>query len=43
MRTAVIIPAFNEADALPGVLADLATQVPAHQVVVVDGLSLIRI
>ena len=36
MRTAVIIPAFNEADALPGVLADLATQVPDHQVVVVD-------
>ena len=36
MRTAVIIPAFNEADALPGVLADLATQVPDHQVIVVD-------
>ncbi len=36
MRTAVIIPAFNEADALPGVLDDLATQVPNHQVIVVD-------
>ncbi len=36
MRTAVIIPAFNEASALPGVLADLATQVPDHQVIVVD-------
>lgn len=36
MRTAVIIPAFNEVDALPGVLADLATHVPDHHVIVVD-------
>ena len=36
MRTAVIIPAFNEVDALPAVLADLATHVPDHYVIVVD-------
>ena len=36
MRTAVIIPAFDEADALPAVLADLATHVPDHEVIVVD-------
>ena len=36
MRTAVIIPAFDEADALPRVLADLAAHVPDHEVVVVD-------
>ena len=36
MRTAVIIPAFNEADALPVVLADLADQVPDHHVIVID-------
>ena len=36
MRTAVIIPAFNEADALPAVLADLAAHVPDHHVIVVD-------
>jgi len=36
VRTAVIIPAFNEVDALPGVLADLATHVPDHHVIVVD-------
>ncbi len=36
MRTAVIIPAFNEAAALPAVLADLAAHVPEHHVIVVD-------
>ncbi len=36
MRTAVIIPAFNEVDALPAVLADLAAHVPDHYVIVVD-------
>ena len=36
MRTAVIIPAYNEADALPGVLAALEAHVPDHDVVVVD-------
>jgi len=36
VRTAVVIPAFNEVDALPGVLADLATHVPDHHVIVVD-------
>ena len=36
MRTAVIIPAFDEADALPMVLADLRAHVPDHEVVVVD-------
>jgi glycosyltransferase involved in cell wall biosynthesis len=36
VRTAVIIPAFNEADVLPGVLAGLARQNPDHDIVVVD-------
>ncbi|MED5599758.1 MAG: glycosyltransferase family 2 protein [Actinomycetota bacterium] len=36
MRTAVIIPAFNEADALPGVLAELVRHNPDHDLVVVD-------
>jgi glycosyltransferase involved in cell wall biosynthesis len=36
MRTAVIIPAFNEADALPAVLADLAAHVPDHDIIVID-------
>ncbi len=36
MRTAVVIPAFNEAEALPGVLAELAAVVPDHAVVVID-------
>ena len=36
MRTAVIIPAYNEAAALPGVLAALEAHVPDHDVVVVD-------
>jgi len=36
VRTAVIIPAFDEADALPAVLADLADHMPDHEVVVVD-------
>lgn len=36
MRTAVVIPAFNEAEALPGVLAELAAAVPDHAVVVID-------
>ncbi|MBC8364539.1 MAG: glycosyltransferase family 2 protein [Actinobacteria bacterium] len=36
MRTAVVIPAFNEAEALPGVLAELAAAVPDHEVIVVD-------
>ena len=32
----MIIPAFNEADALPGVLAGLARHNPDHDIVVVD-------
>ena len=36
VRTAVIIPAYNEAAALPGVLAALEAHVPDHDVVVVD-------
>jgi len=36
VRTAVVIPAFNEAEALPGVLAELAAVVPDHAVVVID-------
>ena len=36
MRTAVVIPAFNEAEALPGVLAELAAAVPEHEIIVVD-------
>ena len=35
-RTLVIIPAFNEEDALPGVLADLAATVPDLDILVVD-------
>lgn len=35
-RTIVVIPAYNEQDALPGVLAELARVVPDHDVVVVD-------
>ena len=35
-RTLVIIPAFNEADPLPGVLKELAEVVPDYDVVVVD-------
>ena len=36
VRTAVIIPAYNEADALPGVLAALEAHVPGHDGVVID-------
>ena len=36
VRTAVVMPAFNEAEALPGVLAELAEAVPDHEVIVVD-------
>ena len=32
----MIIPAFNEADGLPGVLAELARHNPDHDLVVVD-------
>jgi glycosyltransferase involved in cell wall biosynthesis len=35
-RTLIIIPAYNEAEALPGVLADLAELDLAHDAVVVD-------
>lgn len=35
-RTIVVIPAFNEQESLPGVLAELAEVVPALDVVVVD-------
>src|SRR5258708_38646406 len=35
-RTLVIIPALNEEDALPGVLADLASTCPELDVLVVD-------
>jgi len=36
VRTAAIIPAFDEADSLPRVLSDLATHVPTHEIVVID-------
>ncbi len=36
MRTAAVIPAFNEAEALPTVLAELAATLPDHEVIVVD-------
>lgn len=36
MRTAVIIPAFNEAQALPGVLFSLHEEVPHHDIIVID-------
>jgi len=36
VRTAVIIPAFNESEALPAVLTELARTVPDHEVIVVD-------
>ena len=35
-RTLVVIPAYNEQDAIPGVLADLAAHVPDFDVLVVD-------
>lgn len=35
-RTIVVIPAYNESEALPGVLADLAAETPNLDVVVVD-------
>jgi glycosyltransferase involved in cell wall biosynthesis len=35
-RTAIVIPAFNEEEALPTVLKTLAERVPDYQVVVVD-------
>lgn len=35
-RTIVVIPAYNESEALPGVLADLAAGVPELDIVVVD-------
>ena len=35
-RTLILIPAHNERDALPGVLADLRAIVPEHDVLVVD-------
>lgn len=35
-RTIAVIPAYNESDALPGVLADLAAEAPELDVVVVD-------
>jgi glycosyltransferase involved in cell wall biosynthesis len=35
-RTLVVVPAFNEQDALPGTLADLRRAVPSLDVVVVD-------
>lgn len=35
-RTIVVIPAYNESEALPGVLADLAAETPDLDVVVVD-------
>jgi glycosyltransferase involved in cell wall biosynthesis len=35
-RTLIIVPAYNEEAALPGVLAELAQVVPEHDVLVVD-------
>ncbi len=35
-RTLIIIPAFNEEEALPGVLKELGAVVPEHDVLVVD-------
>jgi glycosyltransferase involved in cell wall biosynthesis len=40
MRTLIVIPAFNEQEALPGVLKELASRVPEYDVLVVnDGSS----
>lgn len=39
MLTSVIIPTLDEAARLPGLLADLARQKVAHEVIVVDGGS----
>ena len=36
MRVSIVIPAFNEAEALPAVLSSLSTQVPDQDLVVVD-------
>ncbi|RUA24896.1 MAG: glycosyltransferase family 2 protein, partial [Actinobacteria bacterium] len=36
VRTAAIIPAFNEAESLPAVLAELALTVPDPDVIVGD-------
>ena len=35
-RTLLIVPAFNEAEALPTTLAELRTVVPELEVVVID-------
>ena len=36
LRTLIVIPAYNEADSLPSVIADLRAHVPAMDVLVVD-------
>ena len=36
MRLLIVIPAYNEEDALPAVLKELAARVPDHDVLVVD-------
>ncbi len=35
----IVVPTLNEAQRLPGLLADLAAEAPAHEVIVVDGGS----
>ena len=35
-RTLVLIPAFNEAESLPGLLAEVRTELPGAAVTVVD-------
>ncbi len=36
MRVLILIPAFNEAAALPGLVAEIRSDAPAHQILVVD-------
>ena len=36
MRVLILIPAFNEAAALPGLVAEIRSDAPAHEILVVD-------
>ena len=36
MRTLILVPAFNEAAALPALVAEIRSQAPAHEILVVD-------
>jgi len=41
-RTLVVVPAYNEEESLPGVLKELAEEVPSYDILVVDDGSLDR-